>query len=560
MHDDPLSPTGQSQAAQASTHPHLSQTTLVLVSPLSRAMDTALAIFGDRPNVTLHVTPALREFNLHQREGGPLKERHVGRPLEELRRKYCGGGGGGDSGGGGGDSGGEHKYRCSIVWDDALETPEWWEPHGDAYAREGTPNTAPTCLERVTGLMEALSRGAHSTSLVGLNVPPSSTPLPPPLVIVAHENVFRFLTGTPCFVNCSVVGATLVGEVGGRVAVHVDGLQQQLHHPTVFLPSLVGSPGLQQRVARPLTPVRHVFALLGCDDLELYQARAARAFKEALGCGGVVLGLLATTQFLPAIDDVKARLVAGSVPHSMAYSTFVCDPQCGGGGEDIAQRALFHLRHLGGKWVVHVVTHDFQMPAAIQGFWGVREEGGVVVCIQACTIATPFPLLARIGSGGVGRALGLEGLWGDDTFRNRYVGRWGWGDLLAIGRNLRGGAAGGEQGARDARWWDAVRSGNREGVKSALLLPREGQQEKGGGFYLSPPPGSLTLAAGAGHRDLCLDLICWGGCAAYAVEGGRGGGEEGSTPSKAALNGGHGELAGLLADIAGMQLCQDLRF
>jgi broad specificity phosphatase PhoE len=186
--DDPLSVTGKAQAALLSvTCPHsFSEVTTVLVSPLRRALETALVVFGNRPDVTLYVHPLLREFNLNQKENDNFNlkyPRHVGSRKAELQAHFP-----------------ASSYKCRVNWSE-LPEGDWWEPHGDAYKlstifpnkfpppRDADDSTAaaaaaaaaPSCTDRCKQLLTVIHGGAFSC--------------PGPLVLVAHENVFRIIAG-----------------------------------------------------------------------------------------------------------------------------------------------------------------------------------------------------------------------------------------------------------------------------------------------------------------------------------------------------------------------------
>jgi hypothetical protein len=116
MHQPPLHPTPLTPRA-----PHLSRVrpvvtdsdpwhmgrgatgdTLVLVSPLARALETALRMFGASPSFTLHVIPELAEFNSKQgmhwhcdRSWGVRSASNKGSPVGVCVCVCVGGGGGG---------------------------------------------------------------------------------------------------------------------------------------------------------------------------------------------------------------------------------------------------------------------------------------------------------------------------------------------------------------------------------------------------------------------------------------------------------------------------------
>jgi broad specificity phosphatase PhoE len=88
--DDPLSDLGFTQA-EALRNEHsliLSNVKHVCVSPLSRALETAMIIFRDRPDVTLHIFTDLREFNMNQKRSTALYTRHVGHTRRELEKRF----------------------------------------------------------------------------------------------------------------------------------------------------------------------------------------------------------------------------------------------------------------------------------------------------------------------------------------------------------------------------------------------------------------------------------------------------------------------------------------
>jgi broad specificity phosphatase PhoE len=189
--DDPLCAEGREQAAALVGHPALAHVRTVLVSPLSRALETAMLAFAERPDVTLHVLPELRELNLMQKADAALLLRHTGRPFSILKDRFIPGPSG-----------------PRIVWDPSTsDDHEWWEPHGAAFsdvlpptlqseaeAHKNPSPDPPSCLHRLVAFL-----GTFPERWGGAG----------PVAIVAHENVFRLLAGVIAMPLATPVPATI---------------------------------------------------------------------------------------------------------------------------------------------------------------------------------------------------------------------------------------------------------------------------------------------------------------------------------------------------------------
>ena len=570
MRDDPLSHAGRAQALHAAASAALAPVTLVLVSPLARALETALLMFSARPDVTLHITPALREFNFRQREGEPLRARHVGTPLGELRARFPA----------------SSAAACTIRWDEELErAPDaWWEPHGSAYAREGEAPAAPTACDRAYALLERLHGGAFACS--------------GPLALVAHENVFRAMTGVPRFRHACVEGAVLHASAllaGPRpLLVHMDAL--------VALPSpalLAGGAG-----ARPV-PLRHVFAVLGCASHAVYSARAATAFAAASahaaaqgGAAPLVLGLFSPAELLPAIEDAIARVASGALPPAAPHTAILMDMQSRT-TRDNALRALVQLEALsalagGCKWVLHLVTSDWHMPRSLAVFWEQMAAAGARSVLALRAVPSPVPLTTLRHASTLDKHLldarhHLDFLKGDgssDALRQRIVAVGGWDALLAVGRNLR--VHEGKQGSAGCSLsvpegtLEALLRAVRRGKPAHAAAAEAGQTAnaasasaaraevhallqalffpagRGAPGIVAPSlrihsNGSTLLhfAASYGMEGLCLDLCTVWGHAAGAAN------DVGLTPAQYAARAGFGALAQVLEDAAAAQALQE---
>jgi len=173
--DDPLSPLGIEQAESLSLEfgkgaAATAGVDAVFVSPLSRALHTAVIIFGNTissnsrsPRLqqlpTILVLPELREFSEDQKADQPLNERHRGVPFDQLRQQFP---------------------QSNILWPSNIgPQATWWEPHGD-YAE---------CVERIKTASQTLWDVSRSRGWKRI-------------AVVAHENVFRIMVGVVKMENC----------------------------------------------------------------------------------------------------------------------------------------------------------------------------------------------------------------------------------------------------------------------------------------------------------------------------------------------------------------------
>lgn len=197
--DDPLSGLGRAQAdALRPQIAKLLDVSVVLVSPLDRALETAVRAFADRPDVRFVVIPALREFNMRQKAESVLFARHTGVPLGVLKARY-------DSPG---SVDGPWPHRAGIEWPaDSGDADEWWEPHG-SFCDSDDEHTVLRRIQRVAAA--AVWSRASAEAAAGDRC----------VAVVAHENVFRALTGWPRFPTAQVVPVTWQPPLAGH-ALHV---------------------------------------------------------------------------------------------------------------------------------------------------------------------------------------------------------------------------------------------------------------------------------------------------------------------------------------------------
>lgn len=80
IYDAPLSPLGHEQVAAARTRHAAIHYDLVVISPLTRAIQTAVGIFGARDSLALHVEPMHRETVENSCD--------IGRPPRELAQDF----------------------------------------------------------------------------------------------------------------------------------------------------------------------------------------------------------------------------------------------------------------------------------------------------------------------------------------------------------------------------------------------------------------------------------------------------------------------------------------
>lgn len=197
--DDPLSSLGRSQAdALQPILAGLLDISVVLVSPLDRALETALRAFAHRPDVRFVVVPALREFNMRQKSSGSLFARHMGVPLRVLKARYNVAT----------DSTSDGPRRTDIEWPAGVEDDfDWWEPHG-TFTDADEPGSVVSRVQSAAALI-----WAHVVSAGDRRV-----------AVVAHENVFRALTGWPRFPTAQLVPVAWLPPSsptsGGTLVVH----------------------------------------------------------------------------------------------------------------------------------------------------------------------------------------------------------------------------------------------------------------------------------------------------------------------------------------------------
>jgi broad specificity phosphatase PhoE len=205
--DDPLSATGREQAQSLrAVIDTLSDIAIVVVSPLDRALETAVRAFAGRPDVKFIVSTALREFNMRQTEHAELFDRHTGTPLHVLRARYDAHSSAHSSietcsatssrpfssaalspSSERSESDSTYPRRAGIVWPAHVgDDDAWWEPHGSFYCSE--EHAVQTAFERVQDAGRLIRQLAADLAPLGQRV-----------AVVAHENLFRVLTGCIMF-------------------------------------------------------------------------------------------------------------------------------------------------------------------------------------------------------------------------------------------------------------------------------------------------------------------------------------------------------------------------
>lgn len=287
------------------------------------------------------------------------------------------------------------------------------------------------------------------------------------------------------------------------------------------------------------------------------------------------------TETYPAIEALEAAVATEA--RGLVFPGVLVDPHSKD-TVDNARRAFAHLTALGAaaacRWELTVVTCDWHLARAVAIFWQEEPPG---VCHQLLAV------VARSSAGDlqelrekhlVDARYHLRYFKPDgttDALRARYTRRFGWADLLAVGRNLRAlellhppptVAA-----AETARVLNAVRLGSPGADAGARSLARIGVvgamarlffgAPNHNGFYTgvgtvapslaihSNGSGPLHFAASFGLEELCLDLMGLFGCSAYHRN------STGWTPAEYARRAGHEDLAVLLDDAARLQLLHD---
>jgi broad specificity phosphatase PhoE len=315
LRDDPLGIVGRMEATALQKEVSSLDVNIVLCSPLQRALETAIRAFAGRPDVQLFIHPELREFNMKQREKEPLFQRHQGHTMRELKHLFP-----------------SAPSTPEIVWPaNVNDDDEWWEPHGD-YCRN-SDSTCQTAQERVYAFCEALCN-------IYCENPAAK------VCVVAHETVFRAMTGCPKFPTATVVRASL------STATLRDA------RPVVIQCSTGPStlPGVDLCVESDLPVLsRHAIVIVGGPTGSAFESLRSRSRKDDL-----VLISCKETHFRAWIEHVEASIAANVITVSDACERVIIDPYASSPAEH-ATRCIIRLNALGDpcvNWCLHIVTEE----------------------------------------------------------------------------------------------------------------------------------------------------------------------------------------------------------
>jgi len=232
---------------------------MAFVSPLSRCIDTALAIFGFPSVVRIVITPELRAMEFDQSHRNSLDVRHQGQRYSALKKKYP---------------------QKNIVWPQT-EEELWWEPHGnfsnlESAATEecvgGTTRVVPSVCDRLARFKDVLLSTYEGV-----------------VAVITHDPVALALSGCLHLPVCKPVPLVLGygGYADMRVSVPmvscvaVDTLHAcEKSHEAVIVIGLLGCPtSLTRRIHDALAAAARNRAplLIVITEAELIHARAAVA-------------------------------------------------------------------------------------------------------------------------------------------------------------------------------------------------------------------------------------------------------------------------------------------
>lgn len=308
LRDDPLSDVGKAQANKAfeSFGRHWDTSCVVYVSPLSRALETAIRVFlgpeaaaacdvaparvsddgatsesqttaevekivapDSAPGPHLIVDPLLREFSYTQRHEWPLPPRHQGHTIRELKRRFP---------------------LSNIVWPYDLDDAEYWEPHGsftNLHSHDATPP------QSASSRVRSFIRGLYSKMDDGSQV-----------AIVAHENVLRVATGMVRLAPATPTSCFLT-----QPKVRMENATRAPSKPYLYMVphSLVAE---RERAASLSPAPLTVYSVLGCSDPFVAIARVAYSLQQfrlarARGQRCFIVFVVAESEYAKLHDAIK---------------------------------------------------------------------------------------------------------------------------------------------------------------------------------------------------------------------------------------------------------------
>lgn len=576
LRDDPLGALGKAEAdALAPLTKEMGDVCMVVVSPLQRAMETAVRAFASRPDIRFVVHPALREFNMLQTEREPLNLRHQGQTLRVLKDKF-------------GNPNNPDLYRPNIEWPDVADDAEWWEPHGDFV--ETRASTVPTAYARAQSTALAIWHTAHAAA-------------PRRIAVVAHENLYRSMIGCLTMPTAAVMHTFLSPPITSSQSATVVATQQATRRFLLegVLPGTVGGPGPDS--ARPpphvcdvadsdsaanlaATHTVHAYVVLGCSDTAVAENRLRHAMRLLrLHATAVLVLVCSVAELHHAWSFMEAELRAARMPFA-EYSGLIARIILDANSMTTIDNALFAIQRLqvavglgmlSSRHVhVHLVTSDWHMPRSLVIFMQSAAQLAASAWLYTTPAAagTPYSALAKYNDKHLCDAMYhlhyFHGNGSTDGLLRRIIAVGGMRSLLALGRNARYWARKhltrmqGVPLSEVASWSCAevvqvLRSVGADAAKelgarakvfdlcSAAHFP---PGLHGAVFPLAHMPlntkgsNALHFAASKGMEALCLDLLFFFGCHAGTPN------NEGTTPVEFARKNGFEDLAALLQDAA----------
>lgn len=222
-YDDPLSEEGCKQADAAEETLAGVDFDFVMVSPLTRTLETAARIFGRRPNVLMYVNPDITEFRFDQREDQPLKPRYIGKTFRELKKEFP---------------------QENFVWPEEIEEDgAWWEPHGDCFIDHSSIDNlskVPTCTERLHRFINHRLDGDTSWRNIA---------------IVGHANVYKLLTGALAIKHATPTPLRLLppSPHRGLTCFVIEAMRQVIHRNAHCVHIGEDTIGLDKKISRAMT-------------------------------------------------------------------------------------------------------------------------------------------------------------------------------------------------------------------------------------------------------------------------------------------------------------------
>lgn len=222
-YDDPLSEEGCKQADAAEETLAGVDLDFVIVSPLTRTLQTAVRIFGRRPNVRMYIDPGITEFHFDQKENQPLKPRYVGKTFRQLKKEFPQG---------------------NIVWPAEMdEDGAWWEPHGDCFTDHTSIedlSKVPTCTERLHRFINHRLDGDTSWRSIA---------------IVGHANVYKLLTGALAIKHATPTPLLLLpsSPQRGLTCFVMQAMRQVMHRKALCVHIGEDTIGLDKRISHAMT-------------------------------------------------------------------------------------------------------------------------------------------------------------------------------------------------------------------------------------------------------------------------------------------------------------------